>query len=431
DILKIVISEEEFEQILPKFVREAGLYESAAEVFIPQLQAIYSMRKEAKERPQVEMPNEFREIIMQGVEAIKKLAKTKKSNGSVEEELAHAFLQTKTASRFIDTILPSLLEKIATYHVGPKEGKTFEDRTAELILQFITISQGGFDTIDSYNSREDKKLTGAAWLLAHNYTQERIEAYRKANDVSLEAPIDVEDFLLYETTEHLVATLFPKELLDRIVPEEWKSLNLDQLIVTMTRGYLKQVYDCSQVAKRFGVPQVDPGMLKDMSSYIQKQLPQLLAPKKGEAQEQPWMNRVVEKVFLTGTEEQQKLLARFASNAIYAGVTALFASAEVPKEGDQKANLIDQFGAPARLTQEHFLALNEYEKDKDREKLFEELSADPVQRENRIQAYLKAINKPMSARVEIDMAHFVYWLSARESLEKFFTDANWEKLVPS
>ncbi len=416
-ILESIITKELFNSLLPKFLRKNDLFEGVADLLCSYLKGL-SLQTEkingyanAQELTlQVPQLKTMLTSLTQKVVANLK-AQPQRAVGSSFNKLKVHLLQGKGLQNLVENALPKIVEAFIAYHVNPKDGLTSEKRTAQFFMQIVTKAQIGFDKVDAYAAAPDK----TAWLEEHGYIEAVLSEYRKKHDLPPSQHIDISSFLLHEASEHLVSSLLPKELLHKLIPEEFAIFKVDELLAKLCYDYIEDAYNYADTMKQLATEHdsSQAEALTDLQKYLETQIQDYFHGQVNE--EQTWIEEVTKQIFTLDNPEQKTLLLKFTTNIYFGAIGFVLKNAEGSEISN---NLLNTFAPIARNAQKMFLILNSTDADANK---LSQLKITP----DDITDYLQATGKE---NYEID--HLAYWIAARTALENIFPGDEWDKRIP-
>lgn len=433
DILGQILSKELFNELLPPFLRTSNLWENICERLGSYIKGLSAQTEK------IQSAGEAQELTVQ-LPQLKALHKslTKKLLDLIQAEaeedtsldrVKKHLLKGAGAQRFMKSVLPTIVEAFLAHHINPTETQSSEERAAKLFMLFVTTAQRGFNKIDEYELAEDKE----SWLQVNGYTEQKFNEYRTKHDIPAREILDIRIFLLHEIAENVVATLLPKDLIAKLVPEEFAFLNIEERLAKLSYAYIKDTYDYSHSMKQLSIaepkPQVD--QLKDLQDYVEKQLHTYYQA--AGAVEKTWVEGVTREVFTftAKNDVERALLLKFTTNIYLGAMGFIFKNAKGIPEGSVEADigqihgkLLKLFAPVAASAQDAFLILNSNDRAlTKRAKLG--ITDDDVH------DYKLAIGKPDTTDVSaLDIKHLAYWVAGRKALDRLFTDKQWKLFIP-
>jgi len=427
DIISTVLTKELFNELMPAFLRDFSLWESATDLFTGYLKGVSAQAEQIQSATQsgkleLKVP-EVRVLVQTGIEKLLAKLNTPIQADTTIDQIKAQVLQGPALQSLLMKLVPTMCESILAYHLNPTAGESAEDRAAKLFLTLMSIAQKGLDEIDSFDAAQNKQ----EWRRQFGYTNEIMESYRKTHDIAPDKPIDMKEFLLRSTSKKLVDALLPKSLATELIPKEFAIFNIEQQIANLSYDYLKQAYDYAFGMKALAVTGVsgEPQMLQGIDTFIQKQLQTLLAA--SPSAQASWMQKVVQKIYSTQDASQKAMLHHFGSNMLFGALGFIFANAKsIP---GANGNLLKLLAPIAVAGQKSFHILN------DKQKSPKEIVAILKITEPQIRVYLQAIGKPILPKQAIDydklnVRQLAYFTTARAGLEKLFNEEQWKALIP-
>lgn len=412
EILEGVISQQRFNDLLPKFLKKSGFWQSGAEFLSDNvLKGLYSQAKYVQNNASganFVLPEELKPMLKQVNDTIFKALAVREPEAGKEpqadsfDHLASELLKGPGVLDLVTTTVPKLLESAVAYHVHATETETSEQRAAALVMGFATDIQNGFDRVAAYEKERNYDL----WVQSQD--AEALKKYRKTHNIAPQAPIDVRAYMLGETAHGLLARLLPADLRKVLIPEQFADLLVDQVLAGVLVDVFYKSYDYSQAVTGLEKENAEIAALQkyivgEAKDYFEK-IP---------ANEKTWTDRVALQLFAGANEKTIGFLLNFGAVGLVLKNATGAAGEPLPL-----LTFLSPVVAKAREVFD-ILSSSSLAKLQELNRALEITVADKI-------AYQNATKQSAD---EADVTQFACWVSARRCFDGI-SDAKWQEANP-